>query len=57
MPSRVQREWTHYSVTMQTFVAVIRFADGSQREVGRFAECYFEAKERYQREFADDVIL
>jgi hypothetical protein len=48
---------TRYSVTMQVFAAVIRFPDGSQRELGRLAECYFDAKEQYQREFGPDTIL
>ena len=35
---------------MQTFVAAIRFPDGSQREIGRLARCYYDAKEQFQRD-------
>lgn len=51
-PKRVR-----YSVTMQVFAAVIQFSDGSERQVGRLAECYFDAKALYQREFGEDAIL
>ncbi len=42
---------------MQTFVAAIRFPDGSQREIGRLARCYYDAKEQFQRDFGEDAIL
>ncbi len=44
-------------MTLQAFVAVIRFSDGSQREVGRLAGCYYEAKAKFETEFGLDGIL
>jgi hypothetical protein len=44
-------------VTMQVFAAVIRMPDGSQREVGRLAECYFDAKAKFDIEFGEEAIL
>jgi hypothetical protein len=44
-------------MTMQTFIAVIQMPDGSQREVGRLALCYYEAKVKFEAEFGLDGIL